>query len=359
MKYIIVFLVSLFFVGCFKEERKLPGYKTTKFIKSNKKIDDDFSEVLILFQKNCLSKKTQKLYGKLCKKSLHVKDPKKFFSDNFELYKVTTEKSDTGLLTGYYEASLNGSRKKHGKYSYPVYKVPKDLIEVRLSSIYPELSKYRLRGRLDGNKLVPYFKRKDAKQLNADVICYVDDKISLFFLEVQGSGRIILDNNKTIYVGYADQNGYKYRSIGKYMIQKGYIKKEDISMQSIRKFLQDHPEKVEEILNYNPSMVFFREKDKPATGALGIVLTPMRSIAIDRLKVPLGGMYFFEADRKGLKGVVFAQDVGGAIKGTIRADLFCGYGDKAEKLSGSLKAPLKLWIFLPKRENNGESIRKI
>ena len=354
MKYIILFLVFILFVGCSHEEKKLDGYKEIKFIKDDFKVDDKFSEILPLFQKNCLSKKAQKLYGNLCNKSLHVKDPKKFFSDNFELYKVTTEKSDTGLLTGYYEASLNGSKKKHGKYSYPVYKVPKDLIEVKLSSIYPELSKYRLRGRLDGNKLIPYFKRKDAKQLDADVICYVDDKISLFFLEVQGSGRIILDNNKTIYVGYADQNGYKYRSIGKYMIDKGYIKKEDISMQSIRKFLETHPNKRDEILNYNKSMVFFREKNKPATGALGIVLTPMRSIAVDRSKIPLGGMYFFKADtKKDLKGAVFAQDVGGAIKGAIRADLFCGYGDKAEKLSGSLKAPLKLWIFLPKREDNG------
>jgi len=355
MKYIIVLIAIFLFSGCFEQERKLPGYKTTKFIKDDKNIDDNLSEVLVLFQNNCRSKKAKKLYKELCKKSLHVKDPISFFHNNFELYKIVSDESETGLLTGYYEASLNGSREKHGKYIYPVYSVPKDLIEVNLLSIYPELSKYRLRGRIVDNKLIPYFKRGEKKELNADILCYVDDKIGLFFLEVQGSGRIELDNNETIYVGYANQNGHRYKSIGQYMIKKGYIKKEDISMQSIRKYLEDHPKKVEEILNYNPSMVFFREKLRPATGALGLVLTPMRSIAVDRSKIPLGGMYFYEADdkSKNLSNIVFAQDVGGAIKGTIRADLFCGYGDAAQNLAGELKAPLKLWIFLPKRENNG------
>jgi membrane-bound lytic murein transglycosylase A len=259
----------------------------------------------------------------------------------------------TGLLTGYYEASLHGSVIQHGKYKYPVYAPPKDMIRVVLDGVYPELKRYRLRGRIVGKKLLPYYKRGEKAKLDADVICYVDNQIDLFFLEIQGSGRIELDDWSVMYVGYADQNGYPYNSIGRYMVQKGYLKPETVSMQTIRAYLQKHPEQVTEILNQNPSMVFFQKKDHPASGAAGVVLTPMRSIAVDTTKLPLGGMFYYKTlGKQKLYGTVFAQDTGGAIKGVLRADLFTGFSKEARELAGKLNEPFQLWILLPKREYN-------
>ena len=207
---------------------------------------------------------------------------------------------------------------------------------------------------MDGKKVVPYYTRAQQHKISARAICYVDDRLDRFFLEIQGSGRIRLDTGENLYVAYANQNGHRYTSIGRYMIKKGYIKKEELSMQSIELFLKTHPEKMDEVLFQNRSLVFFQLSKRPATGALGITLTPMRSVAVDPGYIPLGAMLYYEAPRKGLHGIVFAQDTGGAIKGALRADLFTGYGEEAMRLAGGLKEELAMWILLPKEEKRYE-----
>jgi membrane-bound lytic murein transglycosylase A len=163
-----------------------------------------------------------------------------------------------------------------------------------------------------------------------------------------------MDDNSSIYLGYDNQNGHKYRSIGKYLIDKHELTKEEVSLQSIKRWLLDHPQRADEVLNYNNSMVFFSKREQGATGALGVELTPMRSIAVDKRYILLGSMLYLSADLNSSKidRIVFAQDTGGAIRGSVRADLFVGSGDKALQLAGHLKAPLKLWLILPKERKN-------
>jgi membrane-bound lytic murein transglycosylase A len=130
---------------------------------------------------------------------------------------------------------------------------------------------------------------------------------------------------------------------------------EKISLQTIRTWFKENPSRVDEVLNYNKSMVFFRQKETAASGSLGVVLTPKRSIAVDRNYIPLGSMLYLSADTKkeSVNRVVMAQDTGGAIKGCVRADMFLGYGEEAAEIAGELKAPLKLWILLPKDAKEG------
>jgi membrane-bound lytic murein transglycosylase A len=363
MKLIFLFVIFItLFTSCSQKElfylqnHPKTALEATTFDALNGFEKDDFSVVLKTFQKNCQSTKAEKIYGELCKKAIEAENAKAFILENFRPYIILNkEKNTKGLLTGYYEASIHASYKKSEKYPYPIYATPKDLVVVDLSAIYPELKSYRLRGRVVNGRVIPYYTRAQAQQqdLNATVLCYCDSKIDKFFLEVQGSGIAKFDDNSSIYLGYDNQNGHKYRSIGKYLIESGILKKEDVSLESIKKWLQENPQKADEVLNYNNSLVFFSKREHGATGALGLELIPMRSVAVDRRYIPLGSMLYLNADypEGSLKRIVFAQDTGGAIKGRVRADLFTGSGEKALKLAGSLKAPLQLWILLPKNIN--------
>ena len=267
------------------------------------------------------------------------------------MFKIHSKRKSQ-ILTGYFEPQLSGSRTKSKVYKYPLYETPKDLVSVNLQSIYPELKKYRLRGKIKGGKLVPYYTRAQLQKnaIDANVICYVDSKVDLFFLEVQGSGRVKLDTNETIFIGYDNQNGHRYRSIGRYLVKKKEIPLKDISLQSIRAWFVENPKRVDEVLNYNHSVVFFKQRKHKATGSLGLALTPLRSVAVDRSFIPLGSMLYLSAETQSFKNpkIVFAQDTGGAIKGAVRADMFVGFGSEAAEIAGKLKAPLALWILIPK-----------
>jgi membrane-bound lytic murein transglycosylase A len=352
-------IILIFFTGCFKTPKVLyPDMPHTYLIERDFSYlpywdKEDYSSALVSFVDSCRSKKTKKLYNKLCKKALDVKNPQLFFQDNFTPFEINTNKHENiGLLTGYYEPQLHGSLKKTSVYKYPIYETPDDLVTVSLGSIYPKLKEYRLRGRVVGKKLIPYYTRSQKDKIKSNIICYVDNEIDLFFLEIQGSGRVVLDDNKTLFVSYDNQNGYRYRAIGRYLIDIGAIKKEDISLQSIRIWLEKNPDRVQEVLNYNKSLVFFTKSETQATGALGIELTQNRSVAVDKKYIPLGAMLYIDAtiNKKKFDTIVMAQDTGGAIKGALRADLFVGYGRGALNIAGRLKSPLKLWIFLPKDE---------
>lgn len=356
---ILILLTTLLFFGCSREAKivsqqmprtflqpaafnELPGFD-----------ENDFASLLDDFVNNCKSAQAQNIYKNLCTEAVDAKEKKKFVLENFQPYKIV-DKNQTGqnLLTGYFEMQLHGSLKKSKRYKYPLYAVPENLISIDLSAIYPELKHLRLRGRLEGNKIVPYMTRKEIKKsnLNAAVICYVDSQIDRFFLEVQGSGKVFLDDGRVINVGYANNNGHKYSSIGKYLIRNGEIDADKISLQSIRTWLEAHPKKVDAILNQNKSMVFFAKKDQGATGALGLELKAGSSVAVDPKYIPLGSVLYLNSDikNKRINRFVFAQDVGGAIKGALRVDYFLGATKEAQELAGELKSPLRLWIILPK-----------
>ena len=269
--------------------------------------------------------------------------------------------TDNGLVTGYYEPLLNGARKRGGPYQTPLHKVPDDLLTVDLGSIYPELKTMRLRGKLVGNKVVPYPARSELARSGAlagSELIWVDNPVDAFFLQVQGSGRVqIADTRETVRIAYADQNGHPYRSIGRYLVDKGELTMDQASAQGIKAWLAANPGRQQELLNANPGYVFFKEEKlsdprKGPKGALGVPLTPQRSVAVDPTYIPLGVPVFLSTTQPGssvpLQRMMVAQDTGGAIKNAVRADFFWGYGAEAGEKAGRMKQRGMLWVLLPK-----------
>ncbi len=281
-----------------------------------------------------------------------------FFESRFLPYRLSNPESSEGLITGYYVPNLRGSRTRSETYSCPLYGLPDDLLVIDLRNLYPELGNYRLRGRLEGRRVVPYYDREaidgEEKPLQGKEICWVEDPVELFFLQIQGSGKITLDDGSVLMVNYADQNGHPYRSIGKLLIERGAMTREQMSMQNIRAWARSHPEDAGRLLAENPSYIFFRELaanfDMPP-GALGVPLTPRRSLAVDPRSIPLGAPVFLATSWPNssipLKQLMVAQDTGGAIKGTVRADFFWGSGEEAGSYAGRMKQSGRMWVLLP------------
>ncbi|MBS1186418.1 MAG: murein transglycosylase [Burkholderiaceae bacterium] len=285
---------------------------------------------------------------------------------HFELYFtprqiINPDGTDTGMATGYYEPLLNGSHKRGGRFQTPLHSPPGDLIAVDLSVSYPELKGGRPRGRRDGNRLVPYLSRAEiaqSKSMAKNVLLWVDDPVDAFFLQVQGSGRIRLaDSGETVRVAYADTNGHPYRSIGRHLVERGELTLEQASAQGIKGWCALNPSRMQELLNVNPSYVFFRlerlrNPQQGPKGALGVPLTPQRSIAIDPHFVPLGAPVFLSTTQPGsgqpLNMLVLAQDTGSAIRGAVRADYFWGFGHEAGEQAGKMKQRAKMWLLMPR-----------
>lgn len=235
--------------------------------------------------------------------------------------------------------------------------MPDDLITVDLASVYPELKHLRLRGRIQGNKLVPYATRSeiDSTDFQARPLAWAEDPVELFFLQIQGSGRLELPDGSHMRLGYANQNGHPYRSIGKLLVERGELTLAQASMQGIKRWGEANPDKLAALLAENPSYVFFRELpanlDGPL-GALGVPLTAERSIAIDPRFVPLGAPVFLATTRPNtdiaLQRLVMAQDTGGAIRGGVRADYFWGFGAAAGEQAGKMKQAGRMWVLLPR-----------
>lgn len=283
-----------------------------------------------------------------------------FFQSRFNVYQsLQADGSSGGLMTGYYEPLLHGSRTPSAAYPIPLYAVPADLLTVDLASVYPELKNLRLRGRLEGNKVVPYLSRADIDGTKAplagDELVWVDNAVEAFFLQVQGSGRVQLPDGSMVRIGYADQNGYPYRSIGRVLADRGELRLEQTSMQSIKAWGKKHPDKLPELLAQNPSFVFFKElpnNNGGPLGALGVPITGGRSIAVDARAIPLGAPVWLAttepASNVPMNRLVLAQDTGGAIRGNVRADFFWGFGDAAGKQAGMMKQSGQMWVLLPK-----------
>ena len=291
-------------------------------------------------------------------------DVRAFFERHFEPYAISSKRGrhreSSGLITGYYEPLLYGARSPTSQFNIPLYSPPPDLLTVDLTSLYPELKGKPVRGRLDGNKVVPYYSRgelvSDSRPRGNEIV-WVDNALDAFLLQVQGSGRVQLPDGETIRLQYADQNGQPYHSIGRYLVERGELTQEQATLPGIRAWLGAHSDRIQEVLNANPSVVFFREGpiENPLygpKGSLGVPLTAGRSIAVDPTSVPLGAPVFlattFPASELALQRLVMAQDTGGAIRGAVRADFFWGLGPDAAKEAGKMRESGRMWLLWPK-----------
>jgi membrane-bound lytic murein transglycosylase A len=283
-----------------------------------------------------------------------------------------------GLLTGYYEPQLTGSRKRESSQQTPLYARPADLLTIDLAEVEPRLAGMRLRGRLQGQRVVPYYSRADIETrgtLTGNELLWVDDRVGAFFLEIQGSGRVTLRDGSTVRVAYADQNGHPYRAIGRTLIDRGALRSDEVTAPTIRSWLQANPAQAGEFMRTNPSVVFFREAATPPApapgdpeagpaGSLGVPLTALRSLAVDRTRVALGSLVWLDTTHpvsdKPMQRAFAAQDTGGAIAGSIRADVFWGYGTEAERAAGLMRSRGRMWVLLPAGEalpSTGDSAR--
>lgn len=331
---------------------------------------DDLTLAWPAWMQSCAALATRPMWQKTCSMAVHLNSQTAnkpsseailgYLKQNFSVYKTTNiDGTDSGTITGYYEPVLKGSRTKSAKYFNPLYTTPTDLVTVELDSLFPELKYKRVRGRLVGNKLVPYYNRAeieaDASPLKGLEFVYIDDIIDVFFLQIQGSGLVHLDSGEQVHVGYDNQNGHAYNSIGRLLIERGELISSEASMNGIKNWVKSNPAKMRELLNNNPSYVFFREL--PAglpgpLGALGVPILAERTVAIDPKFVPLGAPVFLSTTEpnstKPLKRLMMAQDTGGAIKGGVRADFFWGAGFEAGAKAGAMKQAGKIWVLLPK-----------
>ena len=291
---------------------------------------------------------------------------RKFITDNYWVYRsVGGKKSGQVLFTGYYEPILSGLNKRTPEYRYPIYVRPQDIVSIDLSLFSKKYKGNTIVGRVADYKVIPYYDRKaiesdDALDGKVEALAWINDPVDLFFLQVQGSGKIYLNKGGFLNVHYHMANGHPYRSIGKLLIDQNKIPREKMSMQAIRSYLSAHPDEIEEILNYNPSYVFFKTEKEAPIGYLEVTLTPGRSIASDRRIFPHGALGFIKVKKPLIDGskkihewtdcsrFVLNQDTGGAIRGPGRADLFWGNGPYAEIAAGHLRHRGELYFIVLK-----------
>jgi membrane-bound lytic murein transglycosylase A len=342
---ILVFILIFFLHGCSEplenvvwervEIQNLPGFH-----------QDKLTQILPILESSCKVKKnvsytchnnqtckiTSRDWEYFCRNLKKTKDIKVFLQEHLTAYKIKRDFEHEGIFTGYYEPLLFGSLKKHGQYQTPLYKVPrkKKIPREQIAN-----------GAISGQGLE---------------LVWVNDPVDAFFLEIQGSGRIILENGKVLRVGYDGQNGYPYVAVGKILIEKGIIDKSKMNMHTLKAWLKKNPRQAREIMNMNPSYVFFKKLDiSPEFGPIGshgVPLTPERSLAVDTKYIPLGAPLWIDVDHpidsSRIQKMLVAQDKGGAIKGIIRGDYFWGFGPYAELNAGSMKSKGSYYLLLPK-----------
>jgi membrane-bound lytic murein transglycosylase A len=288
-----------------------------------------------------------------------------FFETEFTPYRLADGLAGDGLFTGYYESDVRGSKQRTGPYQTPIYTRPDDLIDIDLGEFAPDLKGRRTAGRIEQSRLKPYADRgaimDGALGAMARPLVWLDDPIDAFFLEIQGSGRVTLPDGQVMRVTFSGQNGHAYTAIGQVMIKRGLMRREDVTMASLRAWLTAHPDERDTILRSNRSFVFFKESPiKPATdgppdgppGADGLSLTAGRSLAVDRSFHALGVPFYLDADDAAgidppLRRLMIAQDTGGAIRGIVRGDVFWGFGPNAANRAGRMKDRGGLYALLP------------
>lgn len=392
---ILLFLAGCLFAGCTAVEKKKPAEEPLPLIMLTPREYPDFSDDMFLDGLEFAINRSLQYLGRLSpqyrfnfgndvvdaahmKKSLTVfrnflqKNPSAetinhFILKNYNVYaSIGREKTGNVLFTGYYEPYLEGSLRPSSKFAIPIYSVPRDLVSVNLSLFSRELAGKKIGGRWNGKTLVPYHERSEIDFENAlngkaKPLVWLKDPVDAFFLHIQGSGRVYLQNGTSIHLHYHSGNGRPYRSIGKYLIKTGKIDRAEMSMQKIRQYLTAHPEEIKTILGYNPSYVFFRIEEQGPLGAINVLLTPGRSIATDRRIFPISALAFMETQKPYINGkgridkwacfsrFVLNQDTGGAIRGPDRADLFWGSGEYARLAAGHMQHPGNLYFLILKK----------
>ncbi|KTD26286.1 murein transglycosylase A [Legionella israelensis] len=357
---------------------QLPGWRAAKLKKS-----------LIAFKTSCKAFLKQnpdrkagssqipmqvKDWQQVCRSAMDVspvtnKNARLFFQRWFTPVEFYEDKPVEGLFTGYYSPLLKGSLIQSEEYSVPLYGLPSNLVNVNLELFDETLRHRRINGRVENGKLVPFYTRKEinkgAIKDTAEVIVWVDDAIDRQFLEIQGSGVVELEDGQRIYVGYAGENGASFTPLARILIDKGVMTKDNASMQGIKRYLKSHPEEKNKILNQNKSFVFFQKLGRDAAyGAQGVALTPGYSLAVDRKWVPLGTPIWLNTTSPGtqsdsenrLQRLMIAQDVGGAIRGPVRGDVYWGAGKKATNVAGRMKNKGYYWLLLPRSVVNQLSL---
>lgn len=364
----------------------LPHWNTQHFTKS-----------LQSFRLGCDKLKNRQGWQDVCAQAfqtpVHHFQAKHFFERYFTPWQVSSNGNPAGTITGYYEPVLHGDNKATSQARFPIYGIPEDFVSVSLPASLrnskaavrirqtgknsgvidntrgthtADLSKFpitarttALKGRFEGSRFVPYHTRSQinggALNGKAPILGYADDPVELFFMHIQGSGRLKTPSGKYIRVGFADKNEHPYVSIGRYMADKGYLTLGQTSMQGIKAYMKQNPHRLAEVLGQNPSYVFFREltgssEDGPV-GALGTPLMGEYAGAIDRHYITLGAPLFLATahpiTKKALNRLIMAQDTGSAIKGAVRVDYFWGYGDEAGEVAGKMKTTGYVWQLLP------------
>jgi membrane-bound lytic murein transglycosylase A len=327
---------------------------------------DNHSEIInpILLQCPKLEKKQPK-WLRICNQAKNLNtansiNAKQFLKTHFQPHKVNGNKgSKTGLITGYYEPLLKGSFTKTARYNYPLYKKPSTLLKVAPSDNLLKVKGSKARGHLIAGKTVPFYSRAQIdgpkQPLKGHELLWVDSSDDAFFLHIQGSGLVELEDGNVIGVSYAEQNGHPYRAIGRDLVNMQEIAKEDISLQSIKDWLTNNPKKATALKNKNPSYIFFTSRkdiEHGPRGSLNVPLTAQRSVAVDRSLIPLGTPIWLSTTLPNTdtpyQRLVLAQDTGGAINGPIRADIFFGRGEQAENLAGEMKQEGSIFVLLPK-----------
>ncbi|MGD2185032.1 MAG: MltA domain-containing protein [Desulfobacterales bacterium] len=291
---------------------------------------------------------------------------KQFIRSNYHVYQsIGRDQKGEVLFTGYYEPHLSGRLFPDEEFQFPIYTLPKDIIKVDLSAFAEKYKGETIVGRFTGETIVPYHDRREIEEEavlagKAEPLVWLKDPVDAFFLQIQGSGKVFLDTGEVINVHYHGTNGRPYRSIGALLIEEQKISKEEMSMQKIRAYLHDHPEEMASVLNHNPSYVFFKLEPEGPLGYINVLLTPGRSIALDRRIFPPAALAFIQTKKPVVDSAgqidswtdfgrfVLNQDTGGAIRGPGRADLFWGNGPYAEIAAGHLAHTGKLYFLLLK-----------
>ncbi len=300
----------------------------------------------------------------ICNEAELIENPtavqaKTFFEAYFTPWQARANYEDKGLFTGYYEPTLYGSKERGGKYQTPLYSRPSDLVTVDLGLFNDDLKGKRIAGRVNDGKLYPFEDRKTIDRdgidpSKAQVLAWVDDPIDVFFLHIQGSGSVVLDDGTRMRVGYDGHNGHSYYAIGREMVKRDGVDPKTISLQAIKAWLEKNPDIQEEVFHTNPSYIFFRKLDTNGSiGGEGVVLTARRSLAVDHGLYPYGMPIWLDADAvtdqdEPIKRLMVGQDTGGAIKGPVRGDVFWGSGDEALRKAGQMKSKGSMWLLLPK-----------
>lgn len=294
------------------------------------------------------------------------RDLKEYIQSNYRVYRsVGRNGKGEVLYTGYYEPLLNGSLVRSEQYRYPIYTRPRDLITIDLSLFHEKFKGEKIIARYADQTVVPYYDRSEIEadgvlEDKAEVLAWAEDPVDVFFLQIQGSGKVLLENGDVFNVQYQTTNGRPYRSIGKLLIDEEKITATDMSMQKIREYLHHHPDEIDTVLNYNPSYVFFKIEPNGPLGNINVKLTAGRSIALDRRIFPPAALAFIETEKpviddagkiqswRRFSRFALNQDTGGAIRGPGRADLFWGNGLYAEIAAGHLKHTGKLYFLVLK-----------